>query len=56
MEIDYEFFDNNIEDADYIKKRFETLKYNLLDKFNEKWREYIKEILLRYYSNGLISG
>ena len=56
MEIDYENFDNNIEDADYIKKRFETLKYNLLDKFNEKWREYIKEILLRYYSNGLISG
>ena len=58
MEIDYENFDNNIldVDADYIKKRFETLKYNLLEKFDEKWKEYIVEILLRYYSNGLISG
>ena len=55
LEIDNESFDYNIEDVDYIKNLFETIKSYLLEKFNEKWREYIVEILLRYHSNGLIS-
>ena len=48
LEIDNEFFDYNIEDVDYIdyiKRRFETIKSYLLEKFDEKWREYIDEIL-----------
>ena len=56
LEIDNESFDYNIEDVDYIKNLFETTKSYLLEKFNEKWREYIVEILLRYHSNDLISG
>ena len=56
LEIDNESFDYNIEDVDYIKNLFETIKSYLLEKFNEKWREYIVEILLRYHSNDLISG
>ena len=56
VKIDYQQFDNTIPqaNADYIKEHIDILKYGVLSVLDLKWRDYLRDILLNMYLNGVI--